>query len=182
MKDLIKKWWFWVIVIITVITIIGVIFINKNQPQTVNSETQNQTWEKMTAEEIGNKLKEKGLSIGKIVMYTEETDLNNLLGRPNQYTSKIIFEDTRLEQVNANNEFLTDEERNEPTGGTIEIFNNKEDMQNRKNYIETLASSASIFNQYVYSNDYALLRLEHDLTPTQAQEYEKAFNEIMELK
>ena len=98
------------------------------------------------------------------------------------YTSKIIFEDTRLEQVNANNEFLTEEERDEPTGGTVEVFNNKEDMEKRKNYIESLSSSASIFNQYIYSNDCVLLRLEHDLTPTQAQEYEKAFNEVISNK
>ena len=65
------------------------------------------------------------------------------------------------------------------TGGTIEVFNNKADMEKRKNYVETLSSSASIFNQYIYANDYAILRLENELTPTQAQEYEKVFNEIM---
>lgn len=182
MKDIIKKWWFWVIIVILLIIIVGIIFLNGNKPQTANTTVQSQTQEKMTAEEIGDKLKEKGLNIGKIVAYTEETDLNSLLGRPNQYISKIIFEDTRLEQVNANNEFLTEEERNEPTGGTVEVFNNKEDMEKRKNYIEGLSTSVSMFNQYIYSNNYALLRLEHDLTPTQAQEYEKIFNEIIEMK
>lgn len=177
-KQIYKKWWFLLIVLLVIVGII-VISISINKTQTTNTVARNQEQEKMTAEEIVNKLKEKGLSIGKIVVYTEETDLNNLLGRPNQYTSKIIFEDIRLEQVNANNEFLNEEERNEPTGGTIEVFNNKADMEKRKNYVETLSSSASIFNQYIYANDYAILRLENELTPTQAQEYEKVFNEIM---
>lgn len=52
-------------------------------------------------------------------------------------------------------------------------------MQKRKDYIESISSSASIFAQYIYSNDYVLLRLESELTPEQAQKYETAFNEIM---
>ena len=92
------------------------------------------------------------------------------------------FEDTRLEQVNTDNEYLTEEERNEPTGGTVEVFKDKTDMEKRKSYIENLSSSVSIFNQYIYSNDYVLLRLEHELTPTQAKEYEEAFNQIMNTK
>ena len=181
MKDLVKKWWFWGIVLI-VIVIVAIVCLNINKTKTVDTTIQNSKQEKMTAEEIVNKLKDKGLNIGKIVVYTEETDLNSLLGRPNQYTSKTTFEDTRLEQVNTDNEYLTEEERNEPTGGTVEVFKDKTDMEKRKSYIENLSSSVSIFNQYIYSNDYVLLRLEHELTPTQAKEYEEAFNEIMDLK
>lgn len=182
MKELVKKWWFWIIALVVVIGIVGIMSIIIGNTQTLDTLAQKQTPQKMTAEEIGNKLKEKGLSVGKIVVYTEETDLNNLLGRPNQYISKIIFEDIRLEQINTNNEFLTEEERNEPTGGTIEVFNDKIDMEKRKSYVEALSSSVSMFNQYIYANDYAILRLEHDLTPSQAQEYELAFNEIMGVK
>lgn len=177
-KQIYKKWYFWLAVLVVLVGIIA-ISISASKTQTIDTIAPNKSQEKMTAEEIGNKLKEKGLNIGKIVVYTQETDLNNLLGRPNQYISKIIFEDVRLEQVNTNNEFLTEEERNEPTGGTIEVFNNKTDMEKRKSYIETISNSASMFNQYIYANDYAILRLENELTPTQAQEYERVFNEIM---
>lgn len=62
------------------------------------------------------------------------------------------------------------------------MFNNKSDAEKRKNYIETISGSISMFNQYIYINDYAILRLENELTPTQAQEYESAFNEIMNNK
>lgn len=180
-KIIYKKWWFWVIAILVII-LVGLFLQNVNNLQTANISVQSKIQEKMTAEEICNKLKEKGLNIGKIVVYTEETDLNNLLGRPNQYTSKVTFEDTRLEQVNLNNEFITEEERNEPTGGTIEVFENKTNMENRKNYVESISNSISMFSEYTYSNDYALLRLEHDLTPAQAKEYEEAFNNIMNVK
>lgn len=132
----------------------------------------------LTAEEIINKMKEKNTNIGKVVVYTEETDLNQLLGRPGQYISKISFEDKRLEQENADNEYLTEEERNEPTGGTIEVFENEKDMKKRKEYIEGFSTS-SLFSQYVYSKGNVLLRVDGDLTPTQAKEYESLLNEII---
>ena len=104
-------------------------------------------------------------------MYTEETDSNNLLGRPNQYTSKVNFADNRISQ-----EYV---EENDAKGGTIEVFNNKTDMKKRKEYIEQISNSSSIFAQYIYSKGNVLLRLEKDLTPEQAQEYEKIFNQIV---
>ena len=124
-----------------------------------------------TAEEIVNLMKEKNTNIGKIVVYTEETDLNNLLGRPNQYTSKIQFADNRLDQSYV--------EENDAKGGTIEVFGTKEDMEKRKDYIETISSSASLFTQYIYSKGYAILRLDVELTPEQAKEYENLFYEVI---
>lgn len=182
-KKLYQKWWFWVCIILIICIIIGIIYYINNQGV---SNT------KLTAEEITNKLKEGGLDIGEIVVYTDETDINQLLGRPNQYITKATFSINSIEQP----EKVTEEElrengwteseiqkqlilQNEPKGGTIETFNNKEDLQKRKDYIESTSSSASIFAQYIYSNNYALLRLENELTPEQAQEYETAFNKIM---
>ncbi|MCI8396658.1 MAG: hypothetical protein HFJ52_03065 [Clostridia bacterium] len=52
-------------------------------------------------------------------------------------------------------------------------------MQKRADYNKSISSSISALNQYIYTSDYAILRLEHGLTPTQAKEYEKIFNEIM---
>ena len=171
------KWWFWVCIVLIIICITCICYFSFNKSINVNSDMSNNSKQdktnksQLTAEEITNKLKEKGLNIGKIVVYTEETDLNNLLGRPNQYISKVQFEDTRLSQ-----EFIED---NDAKGGTIETFNNKEDMQKRKNYIESISSSSSIFAQYIYGNEYVLLRLDNELTPSQAKEYETTFNEIM---
>lgn len=149
--------------IIAIIGIVGSIFFSQ-KGNIITSKN-------MTAEEICNELKNNNNNIGKIVVYTEETDSNNLLGRPNQYTSKVNFADNRISQ-----EYV---EENDAKGGTIEVFNNKTDMKKRKEYIEQISNSSSIFAQYIYSKGNVLLRLEKDLTPEQAQEYEKIFNQIV---
>lgn len=163
-----------VLIIIAVLSTIIIINQNKgtdsinankvNNDKTLNSKNP-------TAEEIINMMKEKNENIGKIVVYNEETDWNNLLGRPNQYTSKIQFADNRLDQSYI--------EEDNAKGGTIEVFSKKEDLENRKNYIENLSSNASIFVQYIYSKNYALLRLDKDITPEQAKEYEEVFYEVL---
>lgn len=149
--------------IIAIIGIVGSIFFSR-KGNIITSKN-------MTAEEICNELKNNNNNIGKIVVYTEETDSNNLLRRPNQYTSKVNFADNRISQ-----EYV---EENDAKGGTIEVFNNKTDMKKRKEYIEQISNSSSIFAQYIYSKGNVLLRLEKDLTPEQAQEYEKIFNQIV---
>lgn len=178
---------FWGILILVCLIIAVIIFFrhqmnksnsNENATQTTlsnNTKAENFEQEPIiyTAEEIINKLKEKGFSIGRVVVYNEETDLNNLLGRPNQYITKINFEDTRIE----GNESLDEDTM---LGGTIETFNNNTDMENRKEYCEALSSQFSASNQYIYGNNYALLRIDNELTPSQAKEYEEAFNEIID--
>ena len=158
------------IIVLLSILIFYFLFFN-NQKDVPVSSIINSKNEKFTAEEIINKMKEKSSNIGKVVVYTEETDSNKLLGRPNQYTSKIQFADNRVDQSHA--------EENDAIGGTIEVFNSKEDMEKRKNYIETISSSASFFTQYIYAKDYAILRLESDITPEQAKEYENLFYEVI---
>lgn len=112
--------------------------------------------------------------IGRVVNYTDETDPNNLLGRPNQYTSKILFEDIRLTQ-----EDYTNDEDFVPTGGTIEVFNNVEDMQKRKDYINSVTSSNSLFTEYSFSKKNVLIRLDKQLTQEQAKYYENLFMEAI---
>lgn len=158
-----------VAVMIILILVIGGYFVYSKVFNT--TETTQSINKELTAEEIVNKLKEKNSNIGKIVVYTAETDLNGLLGRPNQYTSKVQFADNRLSQ-----EFV---EENDAVGGTVEVFENEKDMNNRKEYIETISSQASIFAEYTYSAGNALLRLDNELTPEQAKEYEEAFYSIM---
>lgn len=136
---------------------------------------------KYTAEEVYEKLKEKNQNIGRVVVYSEETDINELLGRPNQYTSKVTFEDLRVPQTNKNldPEYFSQEEINEPQGGTIEVFESEEDMKKRKEYVEAVTSSMSVFVEYSYSDGVYLLRLDKSLTPAQAKEYEDLFYNII---
>lgn len=163
------------IVVLIVIIVLGVItylmFTGKQETVVSTSNETTTANKEMSAEDIVNALKEKNENIGKVVVYTAETDTNNLLGRPNQYISKVNFADNRISQ-----EFV---DENDAKGGTIEVFTNKEDMKKRKEYIEQISSSASMFAQYIYSKGNALLRIEKDLTPEQAKEYESVFNEIV---
>ena len=112
--------------------------------------------------------------IYEIVTYTEKTDPNNLLGRPNQYTSKANFSDIRI---------LTTDDLIDHNiiGGTVEVFNNTEDLQKRKSYIESITSSASVFAEYSYSKYNVLLRLDKKLTSEQAKEYEEIFYKICDI-
>lgn len=111
---------------------------------------------KLNAEEYGVKLKEAGLDIDNVIVYTAETDENELLGRPNQYTSKINFDN-----------------------GSIEVFENKKDAENRKEYIDSIGKKISMLAEYSYINDQgALLRINKKVTPNEAAKYETEFQKI----
>lgn len=120
-------------------------------------------------------LQYKGFPVDNLQVYNEENDINGLLGRPNEYVSKVNFADTRLTQRS---------DLSDPVGGIIEVFLTKEDMEKRKLHIETNIDLAPInIAQYIYpANDgLALFRLDYDLTPAQAEEYHQAFQEICEV-
>lgn len=122
----------------------------------------------LTAKEISSKLKDAKLPIGNIIVYTEATDTNKLLGRPNQYISKVNFADTRYEQPDADN----------PVGGSIETFNNTTDLKARKTYIENIIKSSPMFTEYMVVNGKYLLRLNRDLTTDQVNKYKEVFMTI----
>lgn len=122
----------------------------------------------LTSSDYINKLKDAGLTIGEVIDYTAETDPNELLGRPNQYTSKSNFADTNLEQS----------ENDDPAGGSVEVFESKKDAENRKTYIDDIGKNSPMFAEYSYINGSALLRLNKSLTPDQAKKYEDAFMAI----
>jgi len=123
----------------------------------------------MAAEEIVNAFKDAGFPIDNVLVYDEETDPNALLGRPNQYISKVNFADTRIEQW--------DDEEN-PVGGSVEVFENTADAEARYEYINALSSSSSMFVQYLYLYKNVFLRIDKDLTPDQAAAYESGFEAL----
>ena len=106
------------------------------------------------------------LPITDITYLTEETDKNNLLGRPNQYIAKVIWRDERIKGQ---------ADPGVQAGGSIEMFLNSTNMQTRKAYVDTITQSIPLFVEYSYGNGIYLLRLSHSLTPAQAQEYESLF-------
>ncbi|EAF2349067.1 hypothetical protein ACV9TN_002604 [Listeria monocytogenes] len=121
------------------------------------------------------------------VVFTEETDPNELLGRPNSYIAKIDFNDmSAIDRIAAKNiEDLGLEESDkgdqiqqlisDRTGGTIEEFKTEKDLQNRIEYLQDLPVKSNVDNEYRYSSGKVLLRIDSALTPSEAERYEKAF-------
>jgi hypothetical protein len=123
--------------------------------------------ETLTAEDHVTKLKEAGLPIDNVIVFTAETDPNEMLGRPNGYTSKVNFADTTIEQFG-----------DDPVGGSIEVFENEKDVKNRKEYIDSIGEEMQLFAEYSYVKGSVLLRLDSALTPEQAEKYKAEFEKI----
>lgn len=105
-------------------------------------------------------LQKAGLPITDVIPLTAETDDNKLLGRPNQYTSKADFIDSRypgeegLEQIS-----------------TVEVFANEEDAVARQKYVEEVTKAAPFLTQYIFREGSTVLRLDKALSPDHAKEY-----------
>lgn len=113
--------------------------------------------------EVIEAMKKAGLPVEKEIIYSAENDPNKLLGRPNQYIEKANWADNRIKQNSLGN----------LQGGTVEAFDSKETLENRRKYVEEIGKASPLFAQYQYSHKNILIRLEKDLTPEQAAEYEK---------
>lgn len=124
---------------------------------------------KMSDEQIINKFIEAGFPISKVIVYTEETDVNELLGRPKGYIQKTNFADSRYEQYNIDED---------PVGGTIEIFNNSEDAKARYEYLDSVYDVIS-GRAYMYLRNNILFRIHSELTPTHAKEYEAGLDALI---
>jgi hypothetical protein len=135
--------------------------------QSVNS-TQAVPQEKTvyTAAEVVEAFKDANLPIGKVKAYTADTDANGLLGRPNQYTGKTNFEDTRITADDAD------------VCESIEVFADGQDLEARKTYIESVMNYTPMVQQYLYAHKNILLRLDDALTPDQAKDYETVLNKL----
>jgi len=120
-----------------------------------------------TVEGIYNAFKGAGIPVTQVEIYTAETDPNEFLGRPGQYTAKASWADSRLEQVEG-----------DLRGGTVELFQSQGDLQERKAYIEAIDKAFPFLMEYTYARGSYLLRLDHGLTPVQAAEYEKVLEDL----
>ena len=121
----------------------------------------------VTPSAVLESFKKAGIPVVKEEIYTAETDSNKLLGRPNQYTAKANWADSRLEQS-----------AEDITGGTVEIFNNEADLNARKDYVEKIGKAMPMLVQYQYQHGLVLIRLDKSLSPAQAAEYEAALGSI----
>jgi hypothetical protein len=110
---------------------------------------------------------------------TAANDPNHLLGRPNQYTSKIAFADSQIPssdtQIGNSSPFKTGDVQ---LGGSIEVFPNPDDAAARTKYVEAVTKSVQMFAEYDYQHGDVVLRLSHFLTPDQATKYKAALDKL----
>ena len=128
----------------------------------------------MTAEQVVSQLAQRVSTSKPGLVFTAETDPNKLLGRPNGYTSKASFTDSR---VNSEDVIDTREGAFDP-GGSVEVFANEEAAQNRLKYIQAMTARVPAFTEYGYVSGPVLMRVSKSLTPEQAAKYERALAEI----
>jgi hypothetical protein len=103
--------------------------------------------------------------------YTAENDPNKLLGRQGGYTSKVSLQDSRLPKVA---DFLSDTADSTSGGAAIECYPDSSGAQDRYQEVQSFQGSM-LGDGYDYVSGTCVLRLDSALIPTQASQYQKAF-------
>lgn len=130
------------------------------------------TGKPLTASSAFTKLSVKPATLSGTV--TAANDPNHLLGRPNQYTSKITFTDSRIKAADVSGTEKGAVER----GGAIEVFSSPDDAKARAEYIQAVTESMPTLSEYDYVHGTVLVRVSRYLTPDQAAVYKKAFDKL----
>ncbi len=123
-----------------------------------------------TADDVTNTLGAKIATLKLIKTYTAEDDPNHLLGRPNGYSSKTAFGDSRVKSDDV--EYLKEDavER----GGSVEVFSTEEAAKARMDFIQAVAKGLPAVGEYDYVKGGVLVRVSRFLTPDQAKQYQVA--------
>jgi hypothetical protein len=123
-----------------------------------------------TAEEVFNRIADQVTTASLVKVYTEDDDPNKLLGRPNGYTSKIAFADSRIAEVDTEGADKDAIER----GGSIEVFSDAELAKGRAEYIQGILKNSGLGAEYDYLHGPVLVRVTGNLSPSKARDYERA--------
>jgi hypothetical protein len=123
-----------------------------------------------TAEKVFEDIAQRVSTAKLVKVYTEEDDPNEMLGRPNGYTSKIAFSDSRISKGEVGGTDADAIER----GGSIEVFPDEEGAVARAKYIQQMLKATGFGTEYDYVRGTVLVRVTGNLTPTKAKEYKAA--------
>lgn len=127
----------------------------------------------VTAAQVYQSLVSDGLPLSGLIVYTAATDPNHLLGRPNGYTSKCAWVDSRIPASDVTGLVKGDPSR----GGSVEVFPTAAGAVARAKEILTLEKALpNIGSEYDYLDGGVLIRLSEYLTPAQAATYGAAFH------
>lgn len=128
-----------------------------------------------TANQVAASLEAKLPVMKTVKVYTAADDPNHLLGRPNGYTSKMAFSDSRVPADQLQGVKADDVER----GGSVEVFPDAAGATSRAQYIQQIAKSLPAAGEYDYTNGPVLIRVSRLLTPDQEKEYENAAKAVL---
>jgi len=125
----------------------------------------------LTAADIGEEMNHELASVTRTIDLTEDTDANNLLGRPHGYTSATVLVDDNLS--------CDTSDPGVDCGGTVEVFATEADAKARATYIDSIISGSSLFTEYDTLSGSALLRVSGDIKPSLAKKYAATFASVM---
>ena len=100
-----------------------------------------------------------------VKVYTEDDDPNKLLGRPNGYTSKIAFADSRISKADIEGA----EEDAIERGGSIEVFPDAELAKGRAEYIQGALKNSGLGAEYDDVHGPVLVRVTGNLSPAKPE-------------
>lgn len=129
----------------------------------------------LTLSDVTTALMAAKLPIKDPMVYNEVTDGNHLLGRPHAYVEKMNFTDERIKSLGKPQSEI---ERDMRRKCSIEIFIEQQDAQARMTYVDALGRGTPMFLTYSYLYKNVLLRLDHELLPSQAEEYKKILESL----
>lgn len=126
---------------------------------------------KVTAQAVLVRLMAADLPITGTATVTAASDPNHLLGRPNGYSSKVTFIDTRIDKSSV----ADTEAGSVDLGGAIECYDNPADAARRAAYIQQVEKAyPMVGTEYTYVVGPAVIRISSALTPKQAAAYKTA--------
>jgi hypothetical protein len=113
-------------------------------------------------------IQDKVDSVTKIEDLSEDTDSNDLLGRPNGYSAATVLYDKRADGCT--------DGPGVDCGAVVEQWPSEDAAQARADYIQgILTGSPALGSEYDFVNGGLILRVSGSLKPSEADEYEAAF-------
>jgi hypothetical protein len=126
-----------------------------------------------TARQYATALKSKLPRVRRVIVLTEDTDPNDMLGRPNGYISAAVLIDPQGESPCSGKNVGAD------CGAKVEVWPNAADAAARMKYVqEQLKQMPMLGTEYDYQAGPALLRVHGTVKPSIARTYQRAWRAI----
>jgi hypothetical protein len=149
---------------------------NGNESTTPQAQAPTTTIKTPTARAFIEGFKQHGLRVGMVVCYNDENDPNDLLGRPGGYVEKCDWADKREDQPAAKYDYNDPDSGFDLIGGSIETYEEPEGAASRAEELRAFEGGIlSTGYTFTPKDDKWVLRVDQELTKSQAQAYLDAF-------